>query len=168
MMSIDATRVQWRGYFPGAIGKIIELHAVYYYEHWGFDISFETQVGRELAEFMERFDAQTDGFWTGTVDGRLVGSVAIDGGLAQTLGARLRWLIVDPCCHRTGMGRNLVGNAIKLCRNVGHQKVFLWTFRGLDPARSVYEQAGFLLTEEHDVEQWGQRIREQKFELVLA
>jgi hypothetical protein len=45
------------GYFPGAVGKITELHAVYYHENWGFDISFETQVGRELSEFLRDFDS---------------------------------------------------------------------------------------------------------------
>ena len=40
------------GYFPGVIGRITETHAVYYHENWGFDASFETQVGRELSEFI--------------------------------------------------------------------------------------------------------------------
>ena len=47
--------VELTGYYPGVLGKITELHAVYYHEHWEFDISFETQVGMELCEFMSRF-----------------------------------------------------------------------------------------------------------------
>jgi hypothetical protein len=25
-----------RGYFPGSIGRVVELHARYYHAHWGF------------------------------------------------------------------------------------------------------------------------------------
>ena len=51
-MNTESSDVPLLGYYPGVVGRIIELHAVYYYENWGFDISFETQVGRELSEFM--------------------------------------------------------------------------------------------------------------------
>ena len=46
-------------------------------------------------------------------------------------------------------------------------RVYLWTFKGLNRAQSIYEQNGFLLTEERDVEQWGGIISEQRFDLVL-
>jgi GNAT superfamily N-acetyltransferase len=159
--------VQWCGYYPGAIGKIVELHATYYYDHWGFDITFETQVARELAEFLSRFDARIDAFWTARVQGRFAGSVAIDGHSASTEGARLRWLIVDPAGHGHGIGSSLVSRAVTFCRDAGHARAFLWTFRGLDEARRLYEREGFLLTEEHEVNQWGQKITEQKFELAI-
>ena len=42
------------GYFPGVLGKVTTLHAVYYKEHWGLDQSFEAQVSRELADFIEK------------------------------------------------------------------------------------------------------------------
>jgi GNAT superfamily N-acetyltransferase len=153
------------GYFPGVAGKIIELHAVYYHDNWGFDISFETQVGRELSEFLSRFDPATDGFWAALADGDFAGAVAIDG--SQTEGARLRWFIVRPDLQGTGIGTALIRAAVDFCRTVGHKKVFLWTFKGLDAARSLYERAGFILTEEHEVAQWGNIITEQKFELDL-
>ena len=39
------------------------------------------------------------------------------------------------------------------------------TFEGLDAARALYEGEGFRLCEEHVVNQWGQRITEQMFEI---
>jgi GNAT superfamily N-acetyltransferase len=159
--------MEWRQYYPGAIGKIVELHATYYHDHWGFDISFETQVARELGEFLSRFDARTDGFWTAFLQGRFAGSVAIDGQLGSSAGARLRWLIVDPEFQAHGVGSSLVNRAVEFCREAGHTQVFLWTFKGLDCARRLYEREGFALTEEHEVDQWGQNIREQKFELAI-
>jgi GNAT superfamily N-acetyltransferase len=167
-MTKEDRHVQWGGYYPGAIGRIVELHATYYHEHWGFDITFETQVARELAEFLSRFGENSDGFWTARIQGRFAGSVAIDGHLAATEGARLRWLIVDPAIHGHRIGSSLVSRAVAFCREKGHSRAFLWTFRGLDPARRLYEREGFLLTEEHEVDQWGQRITEQKFELAIG
>ena len=79
-MSVPSkNETEFHGYFPGVIGMITEAHAVYYHEHWGFDVSFETQVGRELSEFVAAFQKGRDGFWVTTVGDRFGGSVAIDG-----------------------------------------------------------------------------------------
>ena len=40
------------GYTPGAIGRITELHGVYYHKHWGFDQFFEAKVATELSTFL--------------------------------------------------------------------------------------------------------------------
>jgi len=159
--------VQLTGYFPGAVGKVTELHAVYYHENLGFDVSFETQVGRELSDFIRNVQEKRDGFWAVLVDGTFRGAVAIDGTLAENEGARLRWFIVDPGFHGRGLGSLLLNKAVEFSREAGHRKVFLWTFQGLNRARLLYERAGFRLAEEHAVQQWGGKLIEQKFELHL-
>ena len=159
------TKTEFRGYFPGVIGMITEAHAVYYHEHWGFDLSFETQVGRELSEFMATFREGRDGFWAATEGGRFAGSVAIDGREGETEGARLRWFIVVPALQGTGLGKDLLRRAVDFCRQEGFRRVYLWTFEGLDAARALYEGEGFRLCQEHAVNQWGQRITEQMYEL---
>jgi GNAT superfamily N-acetyltransferase len=159
--------IKIHGYYPGVLGKITELHAVYYYEHWGFDVSFETQVGRELTEFVGNFDKDRDGLWVATKNGKFAGAVAIDGQMAATEGARLRWFIVAPEFQNAGLGKELISQAVEFCRKKKYPKVFLWTFEGLDAARRLYESENFRLREAHEVDQWGQRIKEQKFELVL-
>ena len=55
--------IEIKGYYPGIVGKITELHAVYYHENWGFDVTFETQVGGELSEFVNQFEENRDGLW---------------------------------------------------------------------------------------------------------
>lgn len=155
------------GYYPGAVGKITEIHATYYYEHWGFDVSFETQVGRELSEFIRDFEENRDGFWVARIDGEFAGAIAIDGGKADEKGARLRWFIVPTSFQGRGIGDRLIKRAIDFCVEAGFRKVYLWTFEGLDEARFLYEREGFQLSEEQAVYQWGQNIREQKFELDL-
>jgi len=160
-------KLEWGGYLPGVIGKVTELHAVYYHEHWNFDISFESQVGKELSEFFIQFNPQSDGFWTICVEASLAGCIAIDGRAAQTEGARLRWFIVNPGLQGLGIGKRLLTKAVNFSKRAGHRNVFLWTFAGLDTARGLYERQGFTLTEEHALDQWGASISEQKFELRL-
>ena len=40
------------GYLPGAIGRIVELHANYYSLNWGFGLFFEARVAKEMSEFL--------------------------------------------------------------------------------------------------------------------
>jgi GNAT superfamily N-acetyltransferase len=61
----------------------------------------------------------------------------------------------------------LIHLAVGFCRDRGYPNVYLWTFEGLNAARRLYESNGFSLCEEHAVAQWGQLIREQKFEMNL-
>jgi GNAT superfamily N-acetyltransferase len=155
------------GYRPGVIGHITELHGIYYYENWGFDVSFESQVARDLSEFILDFDENRDGIWTAYADRELAGSIVIDGSNAQQEGARLRWFIVAPGYQKQGIGRDLMVRAMAFCDANNYPTVFLWTFNGLDPARRLYENNGFILCEEKQVAQWGQHISEQRFERNL-
>jgi len=161
------TEIEIHGYYPGVVGKITEIHAVYYHEHWGFDASFETQVGKELSEFISNFNDDRDGLWVATKDGKFAGAIAIDGHMADTEGARLRWFIVAPEFQNAGLGKKLISQAIEFCRKKKFPKVFLWTFEGLDAARRLYEGENFRLNEANEVDQWGQHIKDQKFVLIL-
>jgi len=163
--TMTAKEIIYGGYWPGVIGKITELHGVYYHENWGFDISFEAQVGRELSEFLRDFRDGRDFFRTARAGNRFAGSIAIDGKDAVTKGARLRWFIVAPEFQRRGIGRRLIREAVHFCREAGYGRIFLWTFKGLDKARALYESEGFRLAAENDIRQWGNSITEQMFAL---
>jgi GNAT superfamily N-acetyltransferase len=156
------------GYFPGAIGRVTEMHGAYYKEHCGFDLFFESKVATELSEFLNRLDPRHDGFWVALVDNRIVGAIAIDGNEAKTRGSRLRWFIVAPEIQGRGIGRKLLREAIDFCRRSGTPRIFLHTFAGLDSARTLYEATGFCLCEEHEDRTWGKPVKEQLFELVLG
>ena len=161
-------KIEWTGYFPGVVGKITELHAVYYHENWGFDASFETQVGREISEFIVRFNESRDRLRVARVGKAFAGCCAIDGHFAGTEGARLRWFMVAPSFQNQGIGQKLLQDAVDFCCRGGYRRIFLWTFKGLDRARVLYEKAGFVLCLEHTVRQWGQDITEQRYELILS
>ena len=167
MEASDLQDIEISGYYPGVVGKITEIHAVYYHENWGFDVSFETEVGKELSEFIGRFDAQRDGLWVATKNGKFAGAIAIDGHDAFTDGGRLRWFIVVSEYQKSGIGKELILRAIDFCKHKRYPKVYLWTFEGLTKARRLYEAVNFKLCEENELARWGQTIKEQKFELEL-
>ena len=156
-----------RGYTPGAIGRVAELHGTYYAEHWNFGCFFEAKVATELSEFLERYDGQSDGFWSVSLNGRLEGSISIDGIHASEEGAHLRWFIMSDALRGKGVGGRLMETAVDFCRDLNYEKVYLWTFAGLDAARHLYEKLGFVLAEELSGTQWGTEVTEQRFELML-
>jgi GNAT superfamily N-acetyltransferase len=148
-----------RGYIPGAIGRVAQLQGKYYAEHWSFGAPFEARVARELAAFVESYDAERDGLWLAMRDDVIEGSVAIMSGSP----ARLRWFIVSDELRGKGMGRELVTAAMDFCRGKRYPVVELPTFRGLDAARHLYEEQGFRLVEEREGDQYGATVMEQLF-----
>ena len=159
--------IKLSGYIPGAIGRVAELHAIYYHKYWGFSVFFESKVAIELSEFLRRFNEERDGFWVASVDGRIVGSIAIDGLHHDSKGAHLRWFIVISESQGQGVGKILIKEAIEFCREKRFDRVYLWTFAGLDVARHLYERHGFRLCEQFEGNQWGKTVTEQMFELNL-
>lgn len=157
-----------RGYVPGALGRVVELHATYYRRHWGFGLFFEAKVAGEIAEFLMRYDERRDAFWTATTAGHVEGSITIDGRSADNEGAHLRWFIVSDALRGRGLGSRLIDTAIGFCRDKHYERVYLWTFEGLDAARRLYERAGFRLAAERRGTQWGREVNEQRFELRLG
>jgi GNAT superfamily N-acetyltransferase len=155
------------GYVPGTIGRIAQLHADYYHEHWGFGLSFEAKVASELAAFLKRYDESRDRLWLVVEDGHIEGSLAMDAIDAPGKGVHLRWFIVTDSLRGRGFGNRLMDLALDFCKKQGYRCVYLWTFLGLGPARHLYEKSGFRLVQEHFGTQWGKEVKEQRFELRL-
>lgn len=160
-------KVAIEGYVPGAIGRITELHASYYYENWGFGLFFEAKVAAELAAFLSRFDGDRDGLWTCCVKDRVEGSIVVDGVEAASEGAHLRWFIISSALRGQGFGHVLMEKAIRFCSAKNYHCVYLWTFEGLHAARHLYEKFGFKLAKEQTGRQWGATVNEQKFVCLI-
>ena len=157
-----------KGYVPGCIGRVTELHALYYHRLAGFGLPFEAKVAREMAEFCSRYDEERDGLWLASLDGRIHGSILIDGLHAQEAKAHLRWFIVSDEIRGTGVGSALMAAAMDFCRSKGYTHVYLWTFAGLHAARHLYEKAGFELASQQRGAQWGVEVDEQRFEYIQS
>lgn len=150
------------GYRTGAIARCTEMHARYYAQVAQFDRSFEAQVAGGLASFCQRLDKSRNQLWLAAHDDRIVGTVAIDG---EDLGpdiAHLRWFIVSPEMRGKGIGRQLLNSAIDFCTQQDFTECHLWTFKGLDAARHLYERHGFNMVDERPGTQWGKQVIEQK------
>jgi len=156
-----------KGYIPGAIGRVVQMHGTYYYKNWNFGVYFESKIARELAEFIDRYDENRDGFWNAVSNSRIEGSITIDGIHAESKGAHLRWFIMSDVLRGKGTGSKLMEKAVTFCKQKHYPKIYLWTFRGLDAARHLYEKFGFTLADEHQDEGWGTKVYAQKFELVF-
>lgn len=152
-----------QGYRPGVIGEIVALHAETYSDWAGFGSAFEGKVAAELSAFTSRLDRTGNALWHATKDQTMLGSIAIDG---EDLGdgrAHLRWFIVAPSTRGIGLGRELLGLALDFVDRHEFRETQLWTLKGLEAARSLYQRSGFKLQSEYEGDQWGKRIVEQTF-----
>ncbi|MGD8700865.1 MAG: GNAT family N-acetyltransferase [Desulfosarcina sp.] len=162
-MSPDSTVIISKGYVPGSIGRIAELHGTYYARHWGFGLYFEAKVATDLSMFMTRYEADRDAIWLAEVDDRVEGGIVIDGSHGGTEGAHLRWFILSDALRGQGVGRRLITAAIDFCKVNSYPNIYLWTFEGLDAARRLYESVGFVMSRQRKGDQWGMEVNEQKF-----
>ncbi len=152
-----------QGYQPGAIGAVTALHAAHYARTAGFGCRFEAVVATGLAGFCDRLDRPQNRLWLVVQGGHIAGSLAIDG---EDLGggtAHLRWFILDDALRGRGLGGVLLDLALGFADAAGFAATRLWTFRGLDAARHLYESRGFVLEDERPGSQWGREVQEQQF-----
>jgi GNAT superfamily N-acetyltransferase len=150
------------GYLPGCIGRITQLHAMYYAGSNGFGVAFEAKVAKELGEFCASYTKGRDGLWLAH-DTDIQGSIAIDGSNAQDAGAHLRWFVTSDAVRGQGMGQQLLTRALDFAAACAYRRTYLWTFNGLLAARHLYESHGFRLVHESSGAQWGTIVQEQKF-----
>ncbi|WP_153769444.1 bifunctional helix-turn-helix transcriptional regulator/GNAT family N-acetyltransferase [Labrenzia sp. CE80] len=151
------------GYQTGMIGDVSALHARTHGPIVGNGPAFESVVSKAMAEFMTRIDHQLNNSWNVVEDRQVIASITIDG---QDLGnniAHLRWFILSERLRGKGLGKRLLAKALAHCEKHGFDEIHLWTLRGLEPARALYERNGFSLVDEYEGDQWGRSVIEQKF-----
>lgn len=151
------------GYRLGLLGQMLRMHTDYYGRAFGFGAAFETMLAAEMAVFFSRLQGGLCEVWTATVEGRTVGTIAIDGECLGDGVAHLRWFIVGEEARGAGVGTVLIDTALAFVDRHGLRETRLWTFRGLDAARRLYERAGFELTGEAPGRTWGTEVSEQQF-----
>lgn len=151
------------GYCTGVIASVAHLHATYYSEHYGFSDVFERKVATEMSEFMGRIKQASNTIFSAYVGEELMGSVWLDGEDLGNGTAHLRWFIVNPSSQGLGIGNLLLQKATSFVDAAGFDNTRLWTFRGLDAARHLYEKHGFTLAHETRGTQWGTEVFEQEF-----
>jgi GNAT superfamily N-acetyltransferase len=136
-----------RGYEPGLVGRVSELHGRFYATAWGSGAPFEIMMARDFCDFIEHYDPEKDLVLSSHISGVMVGSISILGQNPEPDGVQLRFFLVDPAYQGRGAGRVLLSTALDWCRERNFRKIFLWTVDHLTQSRRMYEQAGFRVTE---------------------
>jgi GNAT superfamily N-acetyltransferase len=157
------------GPVPGLLGDVAAMHGRYYAREWGFPTYFEAKVAREMGDYLLRYDPARDLVESVLEDGRILGSVTMDGSDPDAAPGQghLRWFILDDSLAGQGLGKRLLGDAVGFARNAGFSSIYLTTFRGLEPAGTLYARAGFRVVSELAGETWGRAVVEQRLELDL-
>lgn len=153
-----------QGYCPGVIGSVVGLQASYYAANYGFGAVFERKVATEMSEFMGRIESPANTTFSAFLGETLLGSVSLDGEDLEEGVSHLRWFIVIPEAQGMGVGNLLLEEATSFVDAAGFARTRLWTFKGLDAARHLYEKHGFELVYENRGKQWGTEVIEQEFE----
>jgi len=149
---------------PGDMGSIVYLHGILYAKEYGFDHTFEAYVAKPLAEFI---DSRADGqrIWLVEKEGKIEGSAAVVRYTQHE--AQLRWLLLHPDIRGHGIGKHMVEEAVKFCREERYESIFLWTVSTLKAAAALYKSAGFKMTAENRIKTWGTLVTEERYDLVL-
>ncbi len=151
------------GYAPALIGSVVAMMHSHMNKHYGFGLTFERRIASDLVEFMSRIDEPGNCIWRAECNGRIIGSISIDGHHSDDGYAHLRWFVVGEEARGAGTGRELLSRALEFCDGHGYREIHLWTVKGLDAARKLYEDSGFELADEYQGDQWGTSVTEQKF-----
>ena len=149
---------------PGDLGYMIYMHGKYYALEEGYSLEFEGYVARTFYEFTQQYNPEHDKVWLALYDGEIVASIAILRRSSEE--AQLRWFLVHPAFRGTGIGKKLFEMALTYCKT-RFQRVYLMTADTQHKAIAMYKKAGFKLTSSVSADQWGKRLCEERYDLML-
>lgn len=153
-------------YPPGLIGTIAALFGRSIAASHGVDWTLDAMIAEEQIELFRRFDPLRDRVWVALDGGIPKGGLTIEGPRPEAGqdAARLRFFILDESLRGLGLGRRMVAEAMRFCRDQGYPRVYLTTLPGLDAAFRLYAEHGFVLVERRDEAFHGSRFVEQILE----
>ena len=154
-----------RAHRAGDIGWIVQSQGRFYAEEYGWDLRFEALVAEVAGKFLANFDPAKEYCWIAERGGVNVGSVLVTNGGDGI--AKLRLLYVDKSARGLGLGKLLVDECIRFCRQKGYGELQLWTNDMLETARAIYVKSGFRLVSEERHKMFGQEANGQNWALTL-
>lgn len=149
----------------GDYGWAIERHGVIYATEFGWGTQFEGLVAELFGSFATHHKPERERCWIAELDGKRAGCVFVVEREPEV--AQLRCLLVEPSARGHGVGRRLVEECLRFARSAGYRRMMLWTNKGLDSARKIYESVGFRLIGEQPHEDFGVPLVGQNWEMPL-
>ncbi|HEV7652150.1 MAG TPA: helix-turn-helix domain-containing GNAT family N-acetyltransferase [Actinophytocola sp.] len=150
----------------GDYGWVIERNGALYAREHGWDSTYEALVARIVAGYLDAHDPRREAAWVADLHGERVGAIFCVRKDDET--AKLRLLHVEPSARGAGVGTVLVDEVVRFARAAGYRAVELWTVSVLEPARRIYQRAGFELVDEDSADRFGHRLAGQTWRLELA
>lgn len=153
---------------PGDGDLILTLHREGYRD---FDARFagphiDTMVA-SVADMLDEADIDAHpehSVWFAERDGEALGCVGL---VRRGERGQLRWLVVLPAARGLGLGKRLVDAVLAQARELRLTEVYLLTVRGLSASMALYEQAGFEVTRDEEIDLWHGRGHEVEMQLKL-
>lgn len=143
-----------RRHASGDFEQLIKMQCEFYGREFSFPEAIQKDaIEKPMLEFEKNFNPDHDGSWVAEIDGKVVGCVLSTKESEEV--ARLRQLFVDPSTRGLGLGKKLVDECIDFCRQKGFKRVMLYTNKAYIAAARVYDNAGFDLTKETQIESDG-------------
>ena len=149
----------------GDFGWAIERHGVIYDAEYGWGPGFEGLVAELFGKFARSHDPDRERCWIAELNGERVGCVFVVQREPDV--AQLRCLLVEPKARGHGVGSKLVNACVEFARDAGYRRMMLWTNKGLDSARKIYQSVGFKLVEEQPHREFGLELMGQSWEMDL-
>ena len=149
----------------GDFGWAVERHGVIYDGEFGWGPGFEGLVAELFGKFAQKHDPARERCWIAELNGERVGCVFVVEREPDV--AQLRCLLVEPKARGHGVGGRLVTACIEFARDAGYKRMMLWTNKGLNSARKIYEAVGFRLVEEKAHRDFGPELIGQSWEMDL-
>jgi ribosomal protein S18 acetylase RimI-like enzyme len=150
---------------PGDIGYIIHLHGHIYAVEYNYGIEFESYVAEGLLEFYRRYDPEKDRMWICEHNRSIVGFLLLMH--RENNAAQLRYFLIHPEYRGIGLGKKLMELFMEFFHACGYTSTYFLTTNELHAAASLYTRHGFILTEEKESTEFGKRLVEQRYELVV-
>lgn len=157
--------VTLRPHRVGDMGWVVQRHGELYAREYGWNEEFEALVAEITVEFVRKLDATRERCWIAEREGKRIGCIFLVAKDATT--AKLRLLLVEPETRGLGVGHTLVSECVRYAREVGYQKIVLWTQENLTAARHLYDQAGFRRIAREPHHSFGHDLVAETWELEL-
>jgi GNAT superfamily N-acetyltransferase len=153
------------GLQPDTTEKLLNLHASHYIEKHGFNRVFESEVGSQLLDAIQRSerDPHKCNIVSALLHGTTIGAIVIDANEPgkEELGAHFRWFFVDPEFASAGVGPRVIEAAMKFALEHGLKRAYLTTYKGTPAARTTFGRLGFKMKGTIAAETEGATVEEE-------